>query len=167
MKLYVQIDDGTEALLDGALDYESAIREAGTDAAHHPRRRRYLHALHRRHHGPAEGRDVSPRAVRLRNAGRGRRAGVRRTGAHRRPSRPSAGAASGRRAHPEPRRLPTDARHRHVARLHDTPAHRRHGGDHPQAGAGPASHLERGGAQTTAAASPSSATPSPARCSMP
>ncbi|GIR63362.1 MAG: hypothetical protein CM15mP68_0280 [Pseudomonadota bacterium] len=58
VKLLVQIDDGTEALLKGAVDYERAIRDHAP-LARQTQTRSYLYALYRRYNRHAQGRDVS------------------------------------------------------------------------------------------------------------
>ena len=63
VKLWIQVDDGTESLLHGAIDFERSIRSA-TPAPRIDRAvGRRVHALHRRHDRHAERRDVPQRRL--------------------------------------------------------------------------------------------------------
>jgi fatty-acyl-CoA synthase len=63
VKLLVQIDDRTEALLKGAVDYERAIRDNAPLPRQVAQSARHLYALHGWDYGNAQRRDVPNRRV--------------------------------------------------------------------------------------------------------
>ena len=130
VKLWIQVDDGTESLLHGAIDFERAIRSA-TPA---PRINRPADDVYMLYTGGTTG---MPKGVMYPNGAfcqrsrhrRPRTARARRAGNTRRSAGARASDQADGRAAGQPRGVSADARHRTVARHAVADVVRRRGGD--------------------------------------